>query len=168
MIPLRGLGTSRWPTRGHVLQPPSVTGWCCVFVVEGGVQWVTASRVTSTFAVACCCCFVVGAKDAWGSSSYCCIWVKHEASQMCVVALGGFVLSLGRGVVVVYPCVASTTVGVYLFACCLRCLLFCSLFGLLSILLAGWSLPSLLVVVSCCRCHVCGGCLQLRPPVASG
>ena len=46
------------------------------FAVEGEVQRVIASRVISTFAV----CFVVGAEDAWSSSSCCRIWVKHEAS----------------------------------------------------------------------------------------
>ena len=77
---------------------------------------------------------------------------------MCVVASGQFHLVVG-GAVVICPFVwPSTIVGVCLSICCLFCLLFVSYF-------VCWLLC--LVCRHCCR--VCGGCLQLRPPiVASG
>ena len=138
------------------------------FAVEGEVQRVTASHVTFTFVVACCLlllALIVGAEDAWSSSSCCRTWVKHEASQMCVVAFRQFCLVVEQRCSSCLP-LCGLHDGGCLFICLLFALLVvCSLFGLLSVLLASWSLPGLLIVVSCCR--VCGGCLQLRPPVAS-
>ena len=112
-----------------------------MFTVEGEVQWVTVSRVTSSFVVACCCllCCCVCVEDVCGSILLRSHLGKHEASQMCVAAIGRCCVVVGgRGAVVV-----------------------CSLCGppRLWVCLFGLIVCRVLLVV------VCGGCLQLRPPI---
>ena len=97
------------------------------------MQRVTTSHVTSTFVVACCCllllALIVGAGDAWSSSSCCRIWVKHEASQMCVVVFGWFCLVVGQRCNSCLPLCGLHDGG---------CLFICLVFVLLAVLFIVW------------------------------